>query len=64
MKERSKQGQTNKQGKARQCVQYMYMYIYSMCGCTQVDSQESSRRQKKAEILENLQRLYPGVVSV
>lgn len=29
----------------------------------QVDSQESSRKQKKAEILENLQRLYPGVVS-
>ena len=28
----------------------------------QVDSQESSRQQKKAEVLENLKRLYPGVV--
>ena len=27
----------------------------------QVDSQESSRTQRKAEILENLKRLYPGV---
>lgn len=31
--------------------------------CTQqVDTQESSRQQKKAEIRENLKRLYPGVV--
>ena len=29
---------------------------------SQVDSQESSRQQKKAEVLENLKRLYPGVV--
>ena len=34
-----------------------------VCVLTQVDSQESSRKQKRAEILENLQRLYPGVVS-
>jgi len=27
-----------------------------------VDTQESSREQKKAEMLENLKRLYPGVV--
>ena len=27
-----------------------------------MDTQESSRAQKKAEILENLKRLYPGVV--
>ena len=28
-----------------------------------MDSQENSRKQRQAEILENLQRLYPGVVS-
>ena len=38
----------------------MYMMKH---GYIQVDSQESSRKLKKAEILENLTRLYPGVVS-
>ena len=41
----------------------LFCVFVSVCVCVQVDSQESSRKQKRAEILENLQRLYPGVVS-
>ena len=46
------------------CVYVHLLYIvlkHSVSG-HQVDTQESSRAQKKAEILENLKRLYPGVV--
>ena len=31
--------------------------------CTQVDKHESARAVKKAELIDTLKRLYPGVVS-
>lgn len=33
-------------------------------GDAKVDKHEDSRRRKKAEIVENFKRLFPGVVSV
>ena len=37
--------------------------IQEQLGQAKVDKHESSRAMKKAELLENLKRLYPGVVS-
>ena len=35
-----------------------------MCCCpVQVDRQESAREQKRAEVLDSMKRLFPGVVS-
>ena len=35
-----------------------------MCNCpVQVDRQESAREQKRAEVLDSMKRLFPGVVS-
>ena len=36
--------------------------MIALCMLTQVDSQESSRQQRRAEILERLMSLYSGVV--
>jgi len=36
----------------------LWMYI-----CLQVDRQESAREQKRAEVLDSMKRLFPGVVS-
>ena len=38
--------------------------IQEQLGQAKVDKHESSRAMKKAELLENLKRLFPGVVSV
>ena len=41
----------------------MYEIIFKSL-CFQVDKHESSRAVKKAELIENLKRLFPGVVCV
>lgn len=38
--------------------------IQEQLGQAKVDKHESSRAMKKAELLENLKRLFPGVVSL
>jgi len=35
-----------------------------LCNFVKVDKHESARASKKAELIENLKRLYPGVVSI
>ena len=42
-------------------VRLLQIAIYEAMHFIKVDTQESSRAQRKAEILENLKRLYPGV---
>ena len=37
--------------------------VVSQLGEARVDKNESSRAQRKAELIDNLKRLYPGVVS-
>ena len=55
----------------------IYMYMYRVLACilfyhllttgvdytVQVDRQESAREQKRAEVLDSMKRLFPGVVS-
>jgi len=38
--------------------------VVSQLGEARVDKNESSRAQRKAELIDNLRRLYPGVVSI
>ena len=43
------------------------LLVFVLYGCTyiclQVDRQESAREQKRAEVLDSMKRLFPGVVS-
>ena len=38
--------------------------VVQQLGEARVDKNESSRAQRKAELIDNLKRLYPGVVSM
>ena len=58
------------------CIQYVctllvsiwhtFMFVYKVhlyLSVLQVDRQESAREQKRAEVLDSMKRLFPGVVS-
>ena len=49
---------------ASECAVCVLLLTAVSVRCVQVDKHESARAAKKAELIDNLKRLYPGVVTI